>query len=202
MAPEAKHRDKIVRATAKLIRRGGFAATGISEIAALSGAPKGSIYHYFPGGKDEIVEHALRYAGQLVRDTIDGLAQQGASPAGAARAYGRLLAGWMADSGFRDGCPIATTMLEVGPDQVAIAQAGRDAYRSWREAFAGMLVRSGVAASGAEHLSLLAVMLLEGALIVSRAERDPAPITTAFDEIGRMFDAACLEAREARPHSP
>lgn len=190
MARERKHHDKIVRATASLIRRRGYAATGVNEIAQASGAPKGSLYHYFPGGKDAIVAEALRYAGKLVHATIEELARSHATPGAVALAYGERLAGWMAQSGFIDGCPITTTMLELHEDQPALATACRDAYRSWRDVFAALLMRAGVETGRAEHLALVAVMLLEGALILSRAERDTGPIIAAFDEIARSFEAA------------
>lgn len=188
MAPLPRHRDKIIQATAELIRQRGYAATGINEIAERSNAPKGSLYHYFPGGKDDMTEHALRYAGALVRETIERLAQTSASPAEAMVAYGNLLAGWMAKSGYVDGCPIATTILELRGDQEALRISGRDAYRSWCEAISAMLAKRGVPAARAGDLALIATMLLEGALILARAERNSGPIVAAFEEIGRMFE--------------
>jgi TetR/AcrR family transcriptional repressor of lmrAB and yxaGH operons len=193
MGREAKHRDKIVRATAELLRRRGYAATGINEIAELSSAPKGSLYHYFPGGKEQIAAEALRYAGDLVRTTILNLTQTN-SPADAVRAYGRLLCGWMAKSEFTDGCPIATTMLEVGPNEVAIGEAGGAAFASWIDAFAEALEASGVAAGKAHVLARSAIMLFEGALILARVERNAAAIETAAEQAASLFEEAMAKA--------
>jgi TetR/AcrR family transcriptional repressor of lmrAB and yxaGH operons len=193
MGREAKHRDKIVRATAELLRRRGYAATGINEIAELSSAPKGSLYHYFPGGKEQIAAEALRYAGDLVRTTISNLTQTN-SPADAIRAYGRLLCGWMAKSEFTDGCPIATTMLEVGPNEAAIGEAGGAAFASWIDAFADALEASGVAASKAHVLARSAIMLFEGALILARVERNAAAIETAAEQAASLFEEAMAKA--------
>src|SRR5450756_655642 len=94
MSTPPRHRGAIVRAAATLFRRNGFAATGINEIIEVSGAPKGSLYHYFPGGKDQIAEAAVRFAGAGVVATLEKLAQEHATAAAMIRAYCRLLAGW------------------------------------------------------------------------------------------------------------
>src|ERR1017187_8508667 len=100
MSAPPRHRGAIVRAAATLCRRNGYAATGINEIVEVSGAPKGSLYHYFPGGKDEIAEAAVRFAGAGVVATLEKLEQEHATAAAMIAAYCTLLAGWMAKSGF------------------------------------------------------------------------------------------------------
>jgi TetR/AcrR family transcriptional regulator, lmrAB and yxaGH operons repressor len=202
MGREAKHRDKIVRATAELLRRRGYAATGINEIAELSGAPKGSLYHYFPDGKEQIAAEALRYAGDLVRTTILNLTQTNRAPADAVRAYGRLLCGWMAQSAFTDGCPIATTMLEVSPNESAIVEAGGAALASWIDAYADALNASGVPVDKARVLARNAVMLFEGALILARVERNAAAIETAAEQAASLFDAAVADAARSAISRP
>jgi TetR/AcrR family transcriptional regulator, lmrAB and yxaGH operons repressor len=190
MAREAKHRDKIIRATAELLRRRGYAATGINEITELSGSPKGSLYHYFPGGKEEIAAEAVRYAGERVRATITDLVATHESPSEAVRAYGTLLGGWLSQSGFVDGCPISTALLEAGPNEKAIVEAGRVAFAAWVEAFAHGLVGAGAPTVAAERAARAAVMLLEGALIFARVERSDAAIVAAVEEAARLFDEA------------
>src|ERR1700723_4748930 len=113
MSAPPRHRGASVRAAAALFRRNGYAATGINEIADVSGAPKGSLYHYFPNGKDQIGEAAVRFAGRRVTRTFEQLLAKHKTTAALVKAYGRLLAGWMAASDFRDGCPITTTLLEA-----------------------------------------------------------------------------------------
>jgi TetR/AcrR family transcriptional regulator, lmrAB and yxaGH operons repressor len=141
MSAPPRHRGAIVRAAAALFRRNGFAATGINEIAEVSGAPKGSLYHYFPEGKDQIAEAAVRFAGAGVVATLEKLEKEHDSAASMIRAYCKLLAGWMAKSGFRDGCPIATTLLESAPRSAGMAAAGRDAFAGWCAVIAMALPR-------------------------------------------------------------
>jgi TetR/AcrR family transcriptional repressor of lmrAB and yxaGH operons len=171
-----KHRGAIVRAAATLFRRNGFAATGINEIAEVSGAPKGSLYHYFPKGKDQIAEAAVRFAGAGVVATLEKLEKEHSSAAAMIQAYCRLLAGWMAKSGFRDGCPIATTLLESAPQSKEMAAAGCEAFSGWREVIARALVRDGFGKAEAERLATLTVAAIEGALILARVEGSARPI--------------------------
>src|ERR1700730_8247264 len=157
MSAPPRHRGAIVRAAATLFRRNGYAATGINEIAEVSGAPKGSLYHYFPGGKDQIAEAAVRFAGAGVVATLDRLAQEHKTAASMIRAYCKLLAGWMAKSGFRDGCPIATTLLEAAPQSAEMAAAGREAFAGWCAVIARALLRDVLRNDEARRLSTLTV---------------------------------------------
>jgi TetR/AcrR family transcriptional regulator, lmrAB and yxaGH operons repressor len=186
MPTPPRHRDAIVRAAAALFRRNGYAATGINEIAEVSGAPKGSLYHYFPGGKDQIAEAAVRFAGAVVAATLETLAREHETAAAMIRAYCKLLADWMAKSGFRDGCPIATTLLEAAPQSAEMAAAGRDAFAGWCAVIARALIRDGFGKAEARRLATLAVSSLEGALILARVEASARPI----EDIARALDAA------------
>jgi TetR/AcrR family transcriptional repressor of lmrAB and yxaGH operons len=186
MAAPPRHRGAIVRAAATLFRRNGYAATGINEIVEVSGAPKGSLYHYFPGGKDQIAEAAVRFAGAGVVATLEKLAQEHQTAASMIRGYCRLLAGWMAKSGFRDGCPIATTLLESAPQSAGVATAGREAFAGWCAVIARALVRDGFGNSEARRLSMLAVCSIEGALILARVEASAQPI----DDVAKSLGAA------------
>ena len=165
-----------MRAAATLFRRNGYAATGINEIADVAGAPKGSLYHYFPDGKDQIGEAAVRFAGKGVVVTLEKLEQEYRTAAAMVQAYCRLLAGWMAKSGFRDGCPISTTLLESAPQTPGIAMAGREAFANWRTVIARALLRDGFSRAEARRLSTLAVSAIEGSLILARVDKSGEPI--------------------------
>ena len=183
MGATPKHRNAIVSTAAVLFRRQGYAATGINEISAVSGAPKGSLYHYFPNGKDEIGEAAVRFAGRRVTKTFERLAGEHASAAALVKAYGRLLAGWMTASKFRDGCPITTTLLEAAPESAAITTAGLEAFADWREVMGTALRRDGFSKVRAGKLATLAIASIEGALILARVEQSARPIIDAVDAL-------------------
>lgn len=187
MPAPPKHRGAIVRAAATLFRRNGYAATGINDIVELAGAPKGSLYHYFPDGKDQIGEAAVRFAGKGVVVTLEKLEQEQKTAAAMMQAYCRLLAGWMAKSGFRDGCPISTTLLESAPQSAAMALAGREAFAAWRMVIARALVRDGFSKIEARRLSTLAVSALEGSLILARVECSGEPIEDIAKSLAVML---------------
>jgi len=198
MPAPPKHRGAIVRAAATLFRRNGYAATGINEIAELAGAPKGSLYHYFPDGKDQIGEAAVRFAGKLVIATLEKLEQEHKSAAAMMQAYCRLLAGWMAKSGFRDGCPISTTLLESVPQSPGIALAGREAFAAWQTVIARALLRDGFSKGDARRLSTFAVSAVEGALILARVEGSGEPIEDVARSLALVLQKQAPRKRAAR----
>lgn len=190
MAAAPKHREKIVRSAAMLFRRQGYAATGTSQILALSGAPRGSLYHYFPAGKEQIATAAVEHAGDLVSDSLARLLEREASTADGLRQYGALLAGWLADSGFRDGCPITTTLLELAPASEAVTAAGRRVFGDWVNLFEQALARSGASSDEARSLATLAVASLEGALVLARVDQDTAALLDVVARLAGLFEAA------------
>ena len=184
-----KHRSAIIVAAATLFRRQGYAATGINDIVAQSGAPKGSLYHYFPQGKQQIAEEAVRHAGAHAAETLRRLASEHNTAASLLRAYGATLAGWMVKSDFREGCPITTVLLETASDSESLARAGREAFRSWREVFEHALLRDGMEPRRAARLAALAIVALEGAMVQARVERSGEPITEAAEGLAGLFPA-------------
>ena len=129
MGRAATHKQNLVRTAMRLFRRQGYASTGLQQIVAESGAPKGSLYHYFPSGKEALGEAAIALAGGMIREMLAGLAARHREPKAFLRAYCKVMAGWMEESGFRSGCPVATTLLETAPQSPAITAAGRARHR-------------------------------------------------------------------------
>jgi TetR/AcrR family transcriptional repressor of lmrAB and yxaGH operons len=174
----AKHKQSLVRTAMRLFRRQGYASTGLQQILAESGAPKGSLYHYFPNGKEALGEAAVELAGGLVREMLAELAARHADPKAFLTAYCKVMAGWMQESHFRSGCPIATTLLETTPASPAITAAGRRAIDGWIEIVAGVLARARPrpSARDARRKAQLVVSAMEGALILSRVRRSTRPI--------------------------
>jgi TetR/AcrR family transcriptional regulator, lmrAB and yxaGH operons repressor len=190
-----KHRQPIVNAAVTLFRRQGYSATGLNDIVDESGAPKGSLYHYFPAGKASIAVAAVEEAGRRVAETVAQLARETPSAGALIKGHARLLAGWMRKSGFRDGCPITTVLLELTPADRAVAQAGRSAYAARLAILSDKLMADGFPAERAERLAGLCVSAIQGALIQARVERSGEPLEAAADELARMLDAGRRSAR-------
>lgn len=195
MAMPAQHRQAIVRAAVALFRKQGFAATGLSEILERSGAPKGSLYHYFPGGKAELGEAAVRQAGATVTHTLSQLRGEASGAAEMIRRYVDLLATWMKKSNWRDGCPIVTTLLETAHDLVPVAAAGREALADWAEVLAAALQSEGVDPARARRLARFAISALEGALVQAKVEQDEAALLEARDELSALMADAVRAAK-------
>jgi TetR/AcrR family transcriptional regulator, lmrAB and yxaGH operons repressor len=192
-----KHRQPIIDAAVTLFRRQGYSATGLNDIVDESGAPKGSLYYYFPEGKASIAVAAVEEAGRRVVGTIAQLARETASAGELIRGHARLLAGWMRKSGFRDGCPITTVLLELAPTNRAVAQAGREAYAARLAILTEKLAADGFSVERARRLAGVCVSAIQGALIQARVERSGAPIEAAADELARMLDALTAQEHPA-----
>ena len=176
MPKAAQHKENLVRTAMRLFRRQGYASTGLQQVLAESGAPKGSLYHYFPGGKEALGEAAIGMAAGLVREMLSGLAARHAEPKRFLRAYCKVMAGWMEESGFRSGCPIATTLLETAPHSPSITAAGERAIDGWIEIVAGVLAKGGLAPAEARSQAQLVIAAMEGALLLARIRRSTRPI--------------------------
>jgi AcrR family transcriptional regulator len=184
-----KHRQPIINAAVMLFRRQGFARTGLNDIVDVSGAPKGSLYHYFPDGKSSIAVAAVEEAGRRVAETVAKLAEDCSSAGDLLRAHARLLAGWMQGSGFRNGCPITTVLLELAPRERAVPEAGRKAYAARISILREKLIADGFARPRADSLAVLCTSALQGALIQARVERSRRPIEVTATELARLIEA-------------
>lgn len=187
-----KHREAIIRAAAHLFRRRGYAATGINEIVASSGAPKGSLYYYFPRGKEQIGQEAVRYAGAHAAETLRRLANNHDTAASLLLAYGETLASWMIQSDFREGCPITTVLLETAAESEALALAGREAFKSWQAVFEEALIHDGLKRHRAGRLAALLIAALEGAMVQARVEQSGKPITDAASELAELCSVQAI----------
>jgi TetR/AcrR family transcriptional regulator, lmrAB and yxaGH operons repressor len=168
-------RDRILDATSHLLRRQGYAATGIKQIVAEGHAPLGSVYHYFPGGKEQIGAEALERAGEKIRRTIESAGDAPDLPA-AINEYFAHNADRLRESDYRRGCPIATVCLEVSSDNERIRTVCEQVFASWQETLARVFVKAGIAEVDAAPLATFVLSSYEGALTLSRAMRSPEPL--------------------------
>jgi TetR/AcrR family transcriptional regulator, lmrAB and yxaGH operons repressor len=188
--PPPKHFDAIVDAAVRLFRQKGYAATGLADIVAASGAQKGSLYHYFPGGKAAIGAAAVQEAGRRILETVRELAASSASAGDLVKAHAGLLAQWMGASGYRDGAPMTTVLLENAPGDEAITAAGRQALGAWSRKLETKLRSDRIEAERAARLASLTISALDGALVQARVEQSPRPLHVAAEELAALFKAA------------
>lgn len=176
-------RDAMLDSAIVLFRERGVAATSLRDVVAHSGAPRGSIYHHFPGGKDELARDATRRAGDLIAGLIARLVE--ADDAGAL--VDLLVEHWsgvLLGSDFAATCPVAAAAL--APDDTAEARAAAGvAFGQWEDLLAGALRERGVSPAEAADRAALVVAAIEGALLVSRARRTDAPLRAVGRELVR-----------------
>ncbi|QJT05189.1 TetR/AcrR family transcriptional regulator [Streptomyces asoensis] len=189
-------RERMVFSAAQLIRRDGVGATGMREVAVHAGAPRGSLQHYFPGGKQQLVNEAVdwagRYAGKRVACFLDELAHTGepTTPAGLFAAMVRQWTDEYAASGFAAGCPVAAATVDCAASGDTTREAAAAAFATWTGPVAEALTGMGVPAARAGSLATLMVSALEGAILIARAERDVRALTTVVTELAPLLDAA------------
>ena len=165
-------RDRLLDAAVDLLQRQGYHGTGLNELLERSGAPRGSLYHYFPGGKEQIGAEAIARAGEQVAAAVAHLLRAKPSPADAVEALAGLLAAGLEASAFERGCPVATTALEVTPRSEPIRAAVQASFESWLAPLRQRLVAAGFAPGEAAQRADLTIAALEGALVLARARQN------------------------------
>jgi AcrR family transcriptional regulator len=193
MAADTKVR--IVERSAELFRRQGFAGTGIKQILAEASAPFGSLYHFFPGGKEQLGEEVIRWSGAIYGQLIDAFFVPGADPVAATRDFFAAAADTLRETGYADACPIATVALEVSSTSEPMRRACADVFGGWIESAAERFEGYGLAPEGSRSLAISMLALLEGAFILARAQRSTEPLEVA----GATATAAIRDAMAARP---
>ncbi|TQK42445.1 TetR family transcriptional regulator [Streptomyces sp. SLBN-118] len=185
-------RERMVFSAAQLIRREGVASTGMREVAAHAAAPRGSLQHYFPGGKEQLVNEAVgwagRYAGNRVARFLAALPEP--TPSGL---FGEMVRQWTDEyesAGFAGGCPVAAATVDCAESTVSTREAAAVAFATWTGPVARALAEMGVPEERADALATLMISALEGAILMSRAEQDVRALTTVTRELGPLLDAA------------
>jgi len=153
-----------------------------------SGAPRGSTYFHFPGGKHELAREAITRAGAEMEDMTDQAARHDQDPASLVRALAQIIAGRLETSGYQAGCAIATMVLELAPRDDELSAAFDTVFARWRAALAARLEPLGTAPGRAPALADLTISALEGALVLSRAARSTQPFTTTTEALIRAID--------------
>jgi AcrR family transcriptional regulator len=187
----------MVISAALLIRERGAHPTAIADVLEHSGAPRGSAYHYFPGGRTQLLCEAVDYAGEYIAariadaksglDILDDLIAQ----------YRKQLT----RSGYRAGCPVVAVAVESGdPDKqeqaTPVIDRAAAVFARWTDLIAARLVADGVSAARAEELAMLSTTAIEGAIVVARASRDLKPLDVVH---GQLRDLVQAELSERKP---
>ena len=186
-------RQSIIEAAAASLAVRGYRGTGLKQVAADSGAPIGSLYHFFPGGKDEIAGAGLAWAAAGYATRVATVLVEREDPAEAVRHAFRRAAETLESSDYADACPIATVALEVASTNEPLRRTTGEIFEDWLRALDAWFAAAGIAGSECRPLSTMFLAALEGGFLLCRATRE----TTAMEHLGDQV-AAAVEARVRR----
>lgn len=189
-------RERMVRSAAQLIRRKGVSGTGMREIVTEADAPRGSLQHYFPGGKEELVSDALLWMGDVAARRIKRCLSELES-----RTPSALLASivdtWRRDltnEEFSAGCPLVAAAADTAATSERLRQVLGRAFDGWLEPLSESLVDLGVPVDRSDNLAIVIIAALEGAIILARIRRDLTPFDALVLELGPLLDAVARPA--------
>jgi AcrR family transcriptional regulator len=193
-------REKMVAGAADLISRRGVHATTLRDVVEHTGTPRGSLGHHFPGGKQQMLEDAVRYASDSVAAPLEALLKD----KGAVEGLHAFVDWWRAileRSGFEAGCPVLAVAIEpwdesgISEEEHRLRDLAHEAFDRWQVILAAALRREGLAAGRARRLSALAVASIEGTVAMCRAARS----LQALDDVRTELEVALKAALAQRP---
>jgi AcrR family transcriptional regulator len=182
-------KDRIVSSSAELFKRQGYNATGVKQIVDEAKAPFGSLYHFFPGGKEQLGDEVIRWSGGLYGELIDMFFKDATDMARAVRDFFIAAGETLVETDYADACPIATVALEVASTNEPMREATADVFESWIERTAGYFAGAGLSKKRARELAISTLASLEGAFILSRASRTTKPMKIAGDAAANALRA-------------
>jgi TetR/AcrR family transcriptional regulator, lmrAB and yxaGH operons repressor len=190
--PKTDSRDRLIETASRLFQRQGYQGTGLSQIVEESGAPRGSVYFLFPGGKEELAIQAIEQSAAFVRKQIEIVASNSRSVEEWIRSLASHFIHDLEGSNYVQGCPVSTVALESGPDFPALQNACRQAYDLWLVDITGVLSQFGVREEDARELAVFLLSAFEGALILCRAKGSAEPLETCTKLAIKMIKE-CLD---------
>jgi AcrR family transcriptional regulator len=188
-------KQRIVDATAECFRRQGYVGTGLKQIAAEADAAFGSLYHFFPGGKEELGAAAIRASGATYRELVELFFPEGGDVVAATRDFFAGAAETLVATGYADACPIATIALETASDSERMRVASAEVFESWLSVLQQRLGEAGVDRTTARDIAVELFCAIEGAFLHCRATRT----TEALEVAGRAGVARVAGALPSAP---
>ncbi len=176
-------KERIVGTTGELFRRQGYTGTGLKQIVAEAGAPFGSIYHFFPGGKQQLAAEVIRTSGRAYQQLVEAILDQAPDAITAVETGFAAAAETLVATGYADACPIATVALEVASTDETLREATAEVFAAWVESGTVRFERWGFAPDDARRLAIVLITSLEGAFVLCRAARSTEALTAAASAV-------------------
>ena len=169
-------RDRIIVATNELFRRHGYNGTSLSQISQAANATTGSIYHFFPGGKEALGVAVIDTTGAVYRELFESIAAEQPDPVSTFESFFAGAADVLEESDFIDPCPIGTIAREVANTSEPLRRAAERAFNSWIASAKNYLINSAIDPAAAADLATMFVATVEGGFVLSRTLRSTDPL--------------------------
>jgi AcrR family transcriptional regulator len=189
-------RERMVASAVDLLARRGLQATSFSEVLEHSGAPRGSVYHHFPEGKDQMIGSALDAAGGRAIELLDRKA--GAPAEEIATWFLHIWREVLIRGQFEAGC--AVLAVAVAADSPELLDQTARVFRTWRRRLAELLEQGGLRAEDARRFAAVLVAASEGAVVLARAEQSLEPFDLVAEQL--VSQVRALSPIEHAPASP
>jgi AcrR family transcriptional regulator len=190
-------RESILTAAAELMRHKGYGAVGMKDIAEASGAPIGSLYHHFRGGKVQIAREALINAGHAYALLIPSIVDSYTDLGDAIDAVFTQAAEDMAVTGFANMCPVASVAAEVADTVEELRETSATVFQGWVDGGSAYFAARGLDASHAREVTLALIGALEGAFVLARTLRNTEPLVAAGHALAPRYRGVELAAKIA-----
>ncbi|MGP4077878.1 TetR/AcrR family transcriptional regulator [Halobacillus sp. K22] len=187
MSKKENSRTRLIQTASRLFQLQGYHGTGLNQITKESGAPKGSLYYYFPSGKEQLAIEAVQLTTAKVTERIERGLEKQEEPVNAIQYFIKDLADQAVREGETSGVPVAAVALETTNASEPIRQACHAAYEQFQQAFAKKLKNNGYAEKRAEELGVLINSMIEGAFLVSLTTRSKTPLLLVADQIPALL---------------
>ena len=187
-------RERMVASAVNLLARRGLQSTSFSEVLEDSGAPRGSVYHHFPGGKDQMIGSALDAAGDRAIELLDRKA--GASAEEIATWFLHIWREVLVRGKFEAGC--AVLAVAVAADSPELLDQTARVFRTWRRRLAELLEQGGLRTADAARFAAVLVASSEGAVVLARAEQSLEPFDLVAEQLLDQVRALSHAAKGSR----
>jgi len=191
---------RMLASAAEVLRERGAAGVTIDEVLSRSGAPRGSVYHHFPGGRNQILIEALGFAGDSLTAAIDEAASRGPMPL--LREFVEMWEGVLRESDFAAGCPVAAASISTCEQDLRLSSDAARIFDHWREALTRSFVADGFDDREAGALATTMLAATEGAVILCRSLRSAQPLRDVAENIEFLVNGKKFVSRYGRPVLP
>ncbi|CAI6321588.1 putative HTH-type transcriptional regulator YxaF [Bacillus subtilis] len=183
MTSRGDSREKILHTASRLFQLQGYHATGLNQIVKESGAPKGSLYHFFPNGKEELAIEAVTYTGKIVEHLIQQSMDESSDPIEAIQLFIKKTASQFDNTESIKGIPVGLLASETALISEPLRTVCMKVFKSWEAVFARKLMENGFAEEEANQLGTLINSMIEGGIMLSLTNKDKTPLLLIAEQI-------------------